>query len=374
MGWSVPWTAAVWVGDDHSRRSRDEFDGGAGRPNRSGWERGTTRRSRVLPSRSMLKTRGLSTAATSISDWSGPGPARALPSTRRIRSPGRRPPSDAGDSAATPVTTAAPGVVEALDDGGVGAADGDADVGAADPAELREIGGDTAGAGRRDDEADALVPAADRLDRRVDPDDLAFHVHQRAARVAGVDRGVGLDQVLIKRQSDPTPLAADDPGRDGIREPERLADRQDPVAGVERVGVAPGRGGQAGGVDRQEREVALGIAADLLDGPLLAAGKDDDDTRAPSITWWFVSTSPRTASTTKPDPPGSRGGVPRRRPGQSLRPAATARTEAPPQSAARPPPTARPAATPCETSRKGSPPHPDHGPAPTRPGGRTRSK
>src|SRR4051794_10953925 len=44
-------------------------------------------------------------------------------------------------------------------------------------------------------ESDALAPTAGRLDLRVDADHLAAAVEQRAARVAVVDRGVGLDCV-----------------------------------------------------------------------------------------------------------------------------------------------------------------------------------
>ena len=47
----------------------------------------------------------------------------------------------------------------------------------------------------RDREADALVAAGAREDQRVDADQVAAGVDQRAARVAGIDRGVGLDEV-----------------------------------------------------------------------------------------------------------------------------------------------------------------------------------
>ena len=49
----------------------------------------------------------------------------------------------------------------------------------------------------RDREADADVPAAARrLDLRVDPDHASAGVEQRPAGVSGVDRGVGLDDVV----------------------------------------------------------------------------------------------------------------------------------------------------------------------------------
>ena len=47
-----------------------------------------------------------------------------------------------------------------------------------------------------DGEADALVAAGVAGDGRVDADDLAVEVDQRAAAVAGVDGGVGLQEVL----------------------------------------------------------------------------------------------------------------------------------------------------------------------------------
>ena len=47
-----------------------------------------------------------------------------------------------------------------------------------------------------DGEADPLVAAGVAGDGRVDADDLAAEVDQRAAAVAGIDGGVGLQEVL----------------------------------------------------------------------------------------------------------------------------------------------------------------------------------
>ena len=57
----------------------------------------------------------------------------------------------------------------------------------------RRLGEQRAGDVDRDGEADALAAAGDG---GVDADDLAARVEQRAAAVAGVDRGVGLDEVV----------------------------------------------------------------------------------------------------------------------------------------------------------------------------------
>ena len=81
-------------------------------------------------------------------------------------------------------------------------------------------------------------------DRGVDADDLAGHVDQRAAAVAGVDRRVGLDRrvdVALPCASGPTfdrPVQrADDAAGDGGVEAERRADRDDALADVEVAGL-----------------------------------------------------------------------------------------------------------------------------------------
>ena len=69
----------------------------------------------------------------------------------------------------------------------------DADVTATDPAVRDQVGDDPLGGVDRDGEADALA-AED--DRRVDANDFAGRGDERAAGVAGVKRGVGLNEVL----------------------------------------------------------------------------------------------------------------------------------------------------------------------------------
>ena len=49
----------------------------------------------------------------------------------------------------------------------------------------------------RDSEADADVAAAAREDGGVDADQLASQIDERAAGVARIDRGVGLDEILV---------------------------------------------------------------------------------------------------------------------------------------------------------------------------------
>ena len=99
-----------------------------------------------------------------------------------------------------------------------------------------ELGDDLLDGVGRDGEADADVAgrALRRCDLRVDADHLGAVVQQRAARVAAVDRRVGLDHVIdgiAVRRGDRALLdSADDPGSRRAREPERVADRDDGVS------------------------------------------------------------------------------------------------------------------------------------------------
>src|SRR5881397_3126915 len=79
----------------------------------------------------------------------------------------------------------------------------------------------------RDREADRAVARR----HAVDTDHLARHVHERAAGVPGVDRGVGLDEVKAgRRDGEGRALTADDAERHALLEAERVAERQDELA------------------------------------------------------------------------------------------------------------------------------------------------
>ena len=109
---------------------------------------------------------------------------------------------------------------------------------------------------------------ADPGDGRVDPDDPAAPVGERPARVAGVERGVGLDDVLDEPARPPvaggerSPEGADDAGGHAAGEPERVADRDDELADAEPVGVAERRGGKAAAGRPDDREVGERVAPD----------------------------------------------------------------------------------------------------------------
>ena len=69
----------------------------------------------------------------------------------------------------------------------------------------------------RHGKADPLVTPAAREDRRIHPHNLATQAHQWSSAVAGVDRRIGLDEVLIFGDAYPgTSLCTDNPESDSL--------------------------------------------------------------------------------------------------------------------------------------------------------------
>src|SRR5262245_12292565 len=125
--------------------------------------------------------------------------------------------------------------------------------------EIRRIGGDR--------ETDALR-AEDH--GRFDADDLAARGDERAAGIARIERGVGLDHV-IDQPARARPQRASERGdhAGGHRrlKAERIANRDDELAALEALGIAePGRGECHGIFDAHEREVGIGVVADHARG------------------------------------------------------------------------------------------------------------
>src|SRR5262249_13208175 len=118
-------------------------------------------------------------------------------------------------------------------------------------------------------EAVARVVARRALDRAVDADDFTLHVHKRTTRVAGIDRGVRLDEVLnrllrLASKLKRTALRADDALRHGEGQvlAERIANREHPLADARRLAVAERRSGQVVRIDLDDGDVRVRIAAD----------------------------------------------------------------------------------------------------------------
>ena len=147
--------------------------------------------------------------------------------------------------------------------------------------------------------------AGGRDDGRVHADDLAVHVEQRTAGVALVDGGVGLQVVVVGTGVDVALLGGDDADRDRAAEPERIADRHDPVADLQPPDDAEGHLSQR--PFRHRPSAAPGRSwcpcrctfSTLSLEPSL---KLTMISSAPSMTWLFVTIRPSLPSMTKPEP------------------------------------------------------------------------
>ena len=149
---------------------------------------------------------------------------------------------------------------------------GDPDVGATE-APLAHQGGDDLARRGVDRNGEAEAEAGDR---RVDADDLRLCVGERAARVAGVERSVGLDHVLddaaLRNRQRPAERR-DNAGRQRSAEAERAADRDHELADAQPVGVAELGGREAVRVESQDGEIGERIGADELE--LVLASVDE---------------------------------------------------------------------------------------------------
>ena len=113
----------------------------------------------------------------------------------------------------------------------------------------------------------------------VDADELAAAVDQRAARIARVDRRVGLDEVFVVGEADVGAAGrADDARGDGLAQLERAANRQHPLADFQLATNRPrARTGALRDVDLQQRDVGGGIGADHRAADLALVRQRDRD-------------------------------------------------------------------------------------------------
>ncbi len=124
-------------------------------------------------------------------------------------------------------------------------------------------------------------PPLRERDGGVDADDFAVNVDQRSAAVAGIDRGVNLDEIFIPLAAEDSDLAAVEGADDAMRHradvAERAAEGEDPVAFRKRAAVSPLGGDEMVGLKFDDGQIGLGIGADKLgifDSP--SVGKRDD--------------------------------------------------------------------------------------------------
>ena len=113
-------------------------------------------------------------------------------------------------------------------------------------------------------ETQTLVPAGLRQDERIDADDVAGSIDERAAAIARIDRRVRLDvnhRVLgLELPRD----GAHDAHRDGVLEAEGASEREHDLARTERIRIAELEKRQVAFVRLENREVRLEIDTDDL--------------------------------------------------------------------------------------------------------------
>ena len=122
------------------------------------------------------------------------------------------------------------------------------------------------------------LAAAGRGDHGVDADDLAMGVEQRAAGVAGIDGGVGLDGLVNIGAVGLLHLAdgADDAARHGsVEDAERIADGEHLLADLEAGAVAQGHGLKVGRLDLNDGEVVRLVSSDDGGRVVLLVLEDD---------------------------------------------------------------------------------------------------
>ena len=91
----------------------------------------------------------------------------------------------------------------------------------------------------RNGKADTLTATRRRGDRSVDADQLAAQIHQRATRIARVNRRVGLDEVFeISDVHIGAALGAHNTHRHRLREAKRTANRQHDLAQTHLVRIS----------------------------------------------------------------------------------------------------------------------------------------
>src|SRR5580658_1596647 len=117
--------------------------------------------------------------------------------------------------------------------------------------------------GGRQREADTFETTAAGVDGGVDADHFASHIDERAAGIAGVDGGVGLNEALKLVADVGAIFRADNSGGDGGIQAEGTADGENPVADLHAVGIAElGNGELVVGVNFDDREVGVFVETD----------------------------------------------------------------------------------------------------------------
>ena len=99
------------------------------------------------------------------------------------------------------------------------------------------------------------------MDGGVDADELTSKIEQRPTAVARVDRGIGLDEVVVGPCANRPILGAHDAHGDGVAQPERIAHGHDVFTDSERVAVAEHRSAEVTGPFELEQSYVQALVA-----------------------------------------------------------------------------------------------------------------
>ncbi len=106
------------------------------------------------------------------------------------------------------------------------------------------------------------------MHRTIDAHQAASRVDQRAAGIAQIDGGVGLDEILVAvdlvEQMHAPAFGGDDASRHRLPDVERIADGKHQVAHPQAVAVSERDGGKILRLDLDDGDIGLGVGADDL--------------------------------------------------------------------------------------------------------------
>ena len=198
-----------------------------------------------------------------------------VPPSSVTRSPGLSPARSAADRGSTARTTApAADRSRGREAGRREIVVGEPERAAADVAEFEHLVDQRARHVDRNGKAHAGIVLADGDEGGVDADEIAAQVHQGPAGIAGIDGGIGLDEILIRPDPHIGPVqAADDPGGHGLADRLRIADGEHEIPDLEAIGITEREFRQAIRAHLDDGHVGLGIGTDATRRQRAAVGE-----------------------------------------------------------------------------------------------------
>src|SRR5215831_11623575 len=168
------------------------------------------------------------------------------------------------------------GEFELAHQGRSGIIEGDPELSPADIARFEDMihdGTDHVDGNRK---ADAGIGVARAHERGVDADQIAAEIDKRAAGMAWIEGGIGLDEILVLLDADVGAVqSADYPGSHGLADLEWIADGEHEVADLDLVGIADGNSGEVLGGNLDDRNDGIRISRDQLSGQFPSIGESN---------------------------------------------------------------------------------------------------